>query len=85
MDGVASYPPEYSLRRIHAYDNLKKSLQPKSGKLDRWLQHEPIGLHNGDKICLCEVKKELLKCNLDKFCLLLPSLILKPGLPHQCM
>ena len=27
-------PPVYSLRRNRAYDELQKSLQPKSGKLD---------------------------------------------------
>jgi len=37
------------------------------GMLDRRLQHEPVGLHKGDKICLCEIKNELLKCNLHKF------------------
>ena len=50
---MASNPLEYSLRRIRAYDRIKKSLQPKSGKLDRWLQHEAIDLHNVDKISLC--------------------------------
>jgi hypothetical protein len=68
MDRAASNPPEYSLRRILAYDELQKLMQPKLGKLDRWLQSEPVGLHDGDKICLCEVKNELLKCNVDKFC-----------------
>jgi len=31
---VASNPPVYSLRRIRAYDEIQKSLEPKSDKLD---------------------------------------------------
>ena len=36
---VVSNLPVYSLRRICAYDELQKSLQQKSGTLDRRLQH----------------------------------------------
>jgi len=36
---VAANRPVYSLRRIRAYDELQKSLQSKSGTLDRRLQH----------------------------------------------
>ena len=32
-------PPVYSLRKIRAYDELQKLLQPKSGKSNRRLQY----------------------------------------------